>query len=180
MTERELIEACKKGESYAQRLLFERFCDLMFVVCLRYIPLQADAEEVLSDVFTQVFRSLERFEYRGDGSFRAWSTRIAVNECLQFLRKRRAFRFASLDDLPQELPEAAPDGINRLHARELLQLIHSLPAGYRAIFNLYVIEGYQHREIAGLLGISEATSKTQLMKAKAFLRKKLEPDGKRI
>ena len=180
MTEQQLIAACRNGEAYAQQVLFGRYCDQLFVVCIRYIPVQADAEEVLSDVFVQAFRSLHRFEYRGEGSFRAWITKIAVHECLQFLRKRKALRFTALEDTEAEQEDGQTDGMEQLQAKELLLLIHSMPAGYSTVFNLYVVEGYSHKEIAALLGISEATSKTQLMKAKAFLRKKLQTDEKRI
>ncbi len=180
MTESQLIDACIKGAPYAQQLLYERFCDPLFIVCIRYIPAQADAEEILSDTFIRAFRSLHQFENRGKGSFQAWITRIAVNECLQFLRKQKTLRFLPSDQPVMEQADGHINAQDLLQAKDLLHMIHHMPDGYRTVFNLYVIDGYNHKEISRLLGISENTSKTQLMKAKTFLRGKLESDGKRI
>lgn len=176
MTEIQLIEACKREESFAQRLLYDRYVDGMYLLCLRYIPGPADAEEVLSDAFIKCFRHIGGFSYAGEGSIRAWLSKIAVNECLMFLRRKKQL-LISIDDNPA-LPEPADADtiLEQIQARDILKHIQQLPGGYRTVLNLYVFEGMGHKEIAGMLQISENTSKSQLFKARALLKQKLQ-DG---
>jgi len=174
MTEVQLIEACKRQDSYAQRLLYDRYIDKLYVLCIRYVTDKADAEELLSNAFLKCFRHIGGFSYAGEGSLRAWLSRILVNECLMFLRRKKLLTIPA-DGLP-EMPEQqdAETALGRLQTREILQYIQELPAGYRTVFNLYVFEDMSHKEIAALLQISESTSKTQLFKARALLKQKIQ------
>ena len=168
MISSELINRAKKGEPKAQRSIFEAMGKPLFMLCLRYVKNQHDAEEVLSIAFTKAFKKLSDFEYQNHGSFEAWIKKITVNECLMLLRKRKN---APLIVEPKEnLAENCESIIDTLNHQELFQLILRLPEGYRTVFNLYEIEGYTHAEIAEKLGISTGTSKSQLSKAKAYLR----------
>jgi RNA polymerase sigma-70 factor (ECF subfamily) len=144
----------------------------MLVLCQRYLPQPEEAREALMDGYLSVFRSLDRFEHRGAGSFRAWLSRIMVNSCLAKLRKTSLQWEPMGDQLPEVAdPEAA---LARLSAKEILAQIQTLPAGYRMVFNLFVFEQLTHPEIARLLGVTESTSKTQLLKARRMLQEKLQ------
>lgn len=138
----------------------------MLGVCRRYLNRLADAEDVLMEALYKVLTRID--QYSGDGSFEGWIRRVVVNECLMFLRKNDVLQNAW--ELPPELDESRePGALHRLQADDLLGLLDRLPDGYRTVFNLYVIEGYKHREIAELLGISINTSKSQLILARRRL-----------
>ncbi len=169
MTEQELIAGCQKGDSKAQKVLYERYASMMFGVCMRYLKNDMDAEEALLNGFMQIYKHIERFEAKG--SFEGWVRRIMVNEALGFLRKKEPLHLAIEDGYTQIADQNGAD--NQLAEGELLAMLHSLPAGYRAVFNLYAIEGYSHKEIADMLNITEGTSKSQLSKARAMLQRKL-------
>ena len=165
MEESDRINALRKGDTEAQKWLYDRFAPVVFAICKRYLPTPQDAEDV---AIGSLFRAMDKVrQYEGSGSFEAWVKRIAVRECLMFLRKRRP---PHVD--PGELPEQE-DPVMRadehLQLEELLGLIRQLPEGYRTVFQLYEVEGYKHREIAELLGISIHTSKSQLIMAKKRL-----------
>lgn len=168
----ELIQACCNEDHYAQKRLFDRYAESMMILCFRYIPDREDAKEVMLDAFYNVFKNIEGFSYRGEGSFKAWLKKITVNQCLMHLRKKEAF-FISTDE--QVAGDVAMDDniVDKMSAKEIMRLIHQLPDGYRTVFNLYVFEEKTHKEIATLLNISENTSKSQLHKAKAMMQKKL-------
>lgn len=144
------------------------------ILCLRYIPVAEDAQEVLMDGFCQVFARIGSFEYRGTGSLNAWMKKVMVNQCLMRLRKKKQY-FIDADNLAEH-PAAAFDDplLERLSAKELVQLIHTLPDGYRTVFNMYVFEEMAHKDIAAMLNISENTSKSQLHKARHLLQQKLK------
>lgn len=173
MTEIQLIEACKRSDSFAQRMLYEQCADKLFMVCLRYVPHKADAEELLSDCFVKAFKNIGSFSFSGDGSLTAWLRKIAVNECLMFLRKKRQLvvpidEHPVLNDVQQE-----ENVFQNLNVAAILQNIQTLPVGYRTVFNLFVFEEKGHKEIAALLNISENTSKSQLFKARNMLKEML-------
>ena len=171
------IEKCKKGDRSAQQQLFNRFAPKMMAVCRRYLSNKTDAEEVLIAGFLNVFSRIGQF--RHEGSFEGWIRKIMVNEALGFLRKKRSlFLFSELDGAVIEQESILPD--IGLHMEDLLEMIASLPDGYRTVFNLYAIEGYSHQEIAELLGIEESTSKSQLSRARDLLRQRLEKTEKKI
>ncbi|WP_299822028.1 sigma-70 family RNA polymerase sigma factor [uncultured Pontibacter sp.] len=170
MSEADLIAGCRKADSKAQKVLYEQYASKMYGVCLRYLKNDMDAEEALLNGFMKIYKNIDRFEAKG--SFEGWIRRIMVNEALAFLRKKEPLHLA-IDDSHIQL--AGGTGADQdLAEGELMELLHSLPAGYRAVFNLYAIEGYSHKEIADMLGINEGTSKSQLSKARAMLQRRLE------
>ncbi|MCP2045748.1 sigma-70 family RNA polymerase sigma factor [Pontibacter sp. HSC-36F09] len=169
MTEQELIAGCQKAESKAQKCLYERIASPMYGVCLRYLKNQMDAEDALLNGFMKVYQNIDKFE--GKGSFEGWVRRIMVNEALGFLRKKESLYLSIEDDHVQVAGGMGAD--QDLAESELLELLRTLPAGYRAVFNLYAIEGYSHKEIADMLNITEGTSKSQLSKARAMLQRRL-------
>ena len=170
MTEQELIQACKKNSRKAQQKLFDLYSPKMNGVLKRYLRSREDAEDVLVEAFFKVFTNLDRF--RGDGSFEGWIRRIVVNEALMFLRKQHNFNMTvEITDFDQPVRLNVMDD---LAVKDIMKLMGQLPTGYRTVFNLYVIEGYKHREIADLLGISINTSKSQLILAKKRLKALIE------
>jgi RNA polymerase sigma factor (sigma-70 family) len=170
VTEAELIQACIANDRQAQKLLYDRFSPLMFGVCLRYVGRREDAEDVLVEAFFKVFDNLDKFQ--GSGSFEGWIRRIVVNESLMFLRKKHALKNAYEIQEHFDLTDQA-DIVQELASQDILDLLAQLPNGYRTVFNLYVLEGYKHREIAEMLDISINTSKSQLILAKKRLRELL-------
>jgi RNA polymerase sigma-70 factor (ECF subfamily) len=161
------IQACKEGDRTAQKYLFERYAGQMYALCYRYVKAREDAEELMLNGFLDFYKSIKRFRYAGENSVTPWLKKIMINECLMFLRKRKHFRMISLTGGSEiSIDENA---IARMSAEEIYRLITELPAGYRTVFNLYVIEGMTHKEIAGLLKITEGTSKSQLSKARNIL-----------
>lgn len=166
MTLLQLLNDSRRGDPAAQRRLYDRFATPMFLVCRRYLKTDAWAEEAVMGGFLKFFRSLDGFTYQSDEATAAWLRRIMVTECLMALRARDSFLVVA-----EELPDtgAGPDPLDRLGAEEIFTLITRLPTGYRTVFNLYEVEGYSHKEIAAALGISEATSRSQLHKAKQLL-----------
>ena len=167
----QLINGCQKGNAKAQKHLYDAFATIMFRLCCRYVKDQPEAEDVLLKGFQKVFTGIKSFEYRDDKSLEGWIKKIMVNECLMLLRKTNNFNLTSISE---DMPVLADiDLESNLSAEDIYALILELPAGYRTVFNLYVIEGYSHKEIASQLQISELTSRSQLSKAKALLRNKL-------
>ncbi len=163
MTEKDLIAACKRKDRKAQKLLYERFSPLMLGVCRRYVKDPMEAEDVLVEGFFKVLTKIDM--YNAEGSFEGWIRRILINECLMHLRKNNQLRHAEEIDPNLHYVEE-PTVVDELSAAEILALLDELPPGYRTVFNLYVVEGYKHREIADELGISINTSKSQLILAK--------------
>jgi RNA polymerase sigma factor (sigma-70 family) len=165
MQERELIESCRKKDRRAQQYLYERYGPMLFAVCKRYVMRKEDAEDVLVEAFFKIFTHLE--QYKAEGSFEGWMRRITANEALMFLRRRNLFQF-DIEIGDMDFAEA-----NSIHsdlaASDILNLLGKLPTGYRTVFNLYVMEGFKHREIADMLGISINTSKSQLILARRKL-----------
>jgi RNA polymerase sigma factor (sigma-70 family) len=170
VNEKELIEACRLEDRSAQKLLFDRYSPKMFGVCKRYVKTEEDAEDVLIEAFFKVLTNIN--QYQGAGSFEGWIRRIVINESLMFLRKRHNFNMTvEINNVDLHTPVRIED---ELAAQDILDLLDTLPTGYRTVFNLYVLEGYKHREIAEMLGISINTSKSQLILAKKRLQGLLE------
>ncbi len=165
------IIAAKEGNSVAQRYLYEQYKIPLFTVCLRYSRDKSEAEDILQEGFIKIFKDLD--QYAGKGAIGAWMRKVMVNTALQYIRKwKKDWKHADTHDY-QEAFQTSEIAFQNLGLEELTRLIQQLPNGYKVVFNLYVIEGYSHKEIGELLGISESTSKTQLFKAKATLKKKL-------
>ncbi|QHL86397.1 sigma-70 family RNA polymerase sigma factor [Nibribacter ruber] len=174
MNEKDLVKALQTGDAKAQRFLYERYGGPMMGVCLRYLKNEMDAEEVLINGFMKVYHNVNRFEEKG--SFEGWVRRIMVNEALQYLRKKEPLHLAiEKEHIHLASEDATPD--SDMSAEEMMEMLHDLPAGYRAVFNLYAIEGYSHKEIGEMLNISEGTSKSQLSKARAMLQRMLAEQG---
>jgi RNA polymerase sigma factor (sigma-70 family) len=171
LSENELIAGCRDGNRKMQHELYRRFADRMFVVCLRYVPAKLEAEDVLQEAFIKVFNKIGQF--RGEASLASWVKRIVVNTALNHQRgKLYMYPMVDVDGIHdmagQELTLSA------YTFQELLGLIQELPSGCRVIFNLYAIEGYNHKEIAELLGISDGTSKSQYARARQLLQSRIE------
>lgn len=166
-----IIQQCKKGREKAQNELYQRFTTPMFRLCFRYLENEEEAEEVLVNGFLKVFQNLNRFDYQHEAGFIAWVKKIMCNEALMFIRKNKKLYWEDIEERVEL--ESDEDTLQHLLAEDIYKLILELPLGYRTVFNLYVIEGYNHKEIGEKLNISNNTSKTQLKKARDFLKKKL-------
>ena len=171
MTDRELIEGCIRGERKCQKALFEKFAGKMKVVCMRYVNNHQDAEDVLQEGFIKVFKYISKFGF--EGSFEGWIRKIMVNTALTKITRYSYNEEVAL--VHSNLPVYDyGDVIAEMSAKELKAHINALPDGYRLVFNMYVIEGFSHKEIADSLNISEATSRSQLLKARLALQQKLK------
>jgi RNA polymerase sigma-70 factor (ECF subfamily) len=172
MEEQELIQDCIAARPKAQKALFDIYAPKLYVVCLRYMKDQMRAQDVLQDTFVKIFAHIGN--YKSEGAFEGWLKKIAVNTCLDQLRKdKKLLTDVSLDDVSHKL--AHQDySVEKLMADDLLKLVQALPDGYRTVFNLFAIEGYSHQEISVQLGISESTSKTQYLRARAYLKDRIE------
>lgn len=166
----QLVFALKKEKKDAQTYLYERLAPKMLGLCLRYLKDQMQAEDVMIEGFMKVFSKIDL--YRGEGSFEGWIKRIMVNECLMKLRGPKVYW---LDSAEYE-SEISILPFTNLEVEEIFTIISHLPVGYRTVFNMYVIEGFSHAEIAEKLHISEGTSKSQLSRAKALLREEIEKE----
>ncbi|MEY3194705.1 MAG: hypothetical protein RIQ78_802 [Bacteroidota bacterium] len=171
LSEHELIRGCLRGSVQHQRALYEQFAGKMYGVCLRYARNPSDAADILQEGFLKVYSKLGQFQHQG--SFEGWIRRIMVNSALRaYQRQRHDQEVCGYESLPESPVD--PDVIALLSENELLNLIHKLPEGYRAVFNLVAIEGFSHAEAAGMLGIQESTSRSQLTKARRHLSEQIE------
>jgi RNA polymerase sigma-70 factor (ECF subfamily) len=164
--ESDLINGCIEGNRRMQEELYRRFSPRMYAVCLRYAGNSEEAQDILQDGFIKVFRKLSSF--RGDGSFEGWIRRIFVNTAIEQFRRKRYLQPVT------EKEENTIEGhylsvLDNLAEKDILELVSQLSPGYRTVFNMYVVEGYTHKEIGDQLGISEGTSKSQLSRAKVIL-----------
>jgi RNA polymerase sigma-70 factor (ECF subfamily) len=172
MEEQELIQDCIAARPKAQKALFDIYAPKLYVVCLRYMKDQMRAQDVLQDTFVKIFAHIGN--YKSEGAFEGWLKKIAVNTCLDQLRKdKKLLTDVSLDDVSHKLAHQDYSA-EKLMANDLLKLVQALPDGYRTVFNLFAIEGYSHQEIAQQLSISESTSKTQYLRARAYLKDRIE------
>ena len=176
--EAKLTALCRDGDRSAQKQIYELYVNPMMILCLRYISDKEDAKEALHDAFCNFFKNIGKFDYRGEGSTKAWLKKIVVNQCLMHLRGKKQFIIS--DEHIEKHEDAALDEttLDRMSIKEIMTLIHSLPAGYRTVFNLHVFEGMGHKEIGAMLNISENTSKSQLHKVRMMMQKKLTEQSK--
>ncbi|WP_316750831.1 RNA polymerase sigma factor [Pedobacter gandavensis] len=164
------MEGCKAGTRKMQEALYQQTSSKMLVLCMRYAKDRMEAEDVLQMGFIKIFQKIS--EYRGDGSFEGWMRRVMVNTAIESYRKNlRSLSVVPIEDA-YEQPCTGFD-FSRLGMQDLLKLIQKLSDGYRMVFNMYIIEGYSHKEIAAILGISEGASKSQLSRARAILREEI-------
>lgn len=171
ITEKELIRLCKHKNASAQKLLYDNYHSSLLGICLRYGKSKAEAEDILQMGMIKIFSSINSFS--GKGSFEGWMKRIVINIAIDNFRKNNKYYYhQDIDEINGE-PYIIAELPDYLEVKDILKTVQQLPDGYRMIFNLYAIEGYTHKEISTKLGISENTSKTQLLKARKSLRKKL-------
>ncbi|MFA6769613.1 MAG: sigma-70 family RNA polymerase sigma factor [Bacteroidales bacterium] len=172
--DKELLSACVQNDRRAQRVLYEMYSPKMLTVCIRYVGGRERAMDILHDGFITVFEKIGT--YNGTGSFEGWLRRIFINTALMSLRKVDLLKFS--DELSDTLIEltADADTLSKISSKELLRLIASMPVGFRTVFNMYAIEGYNHKEIAKELKISEGSSRSQLSRARAWLKDRLKKD----
>ncbi|MBA4321230.1 MAG: RNA polymerase subunit sigma-70 [Odoribacter sp.] len=167
-----IIKGCLDGNRRDQELLYRRHSAKLFAVCLRYSGNDEEARDILQEGFIKIFEHL--FKYKHEGSFEGWMRKIVVNTALEKFRNRHhLFRVDDIDTIAE--PEADPDNedYSGLEAIDLLYIIRELPPKYRMVFNLYAIEGYSHKEIGNILGISEGTSKSNLSRARVILQRRV-------
>jgi RNA polymerase sigma factor (sigma-70 family) len=172
LTEQDLIKACINEDAASQKEVYTRFSSRMLGVCHRYARNAADAEDILQDAFIKVFDKIRQF--KSEGSFEGWIRRIVVNTALKkYSLTRYSKEVSGVDNIARYEGAEDPSAYAHLSQKDLLELINGLPDGYRLIFNLYVIEGYQHEEISIMLGIQPGTSRSQLVKARNLLQKQI-------
>jgi len=172
LTDDELIRGCVNEDESCQRELFRRYAGRMLGVCYRYAKNSMDAEDILQDAFIKVFKKMGQYKFQG--SFEGWIRKIVVNTALKKYTVIRYDKEVSGYEIKEHDESAMePSAYSHLTEKELLGLINKLPEGYKLIFNLYVIEGYQHEEIATMLGIQPGTSRSQLVKARNMLKNQL-------
>lgn len=168
----QLIESCKKGDRASQKVLYDRLAPRMFPLCIRYVGDRTLAEDILQDGFITLFTRLD--SYKGDGSFEGWARKIFVTTALMNLRKKDALKMSEDLDAVRGMKADMTTQIQNIGYKELTKLITTLPPGFRTVFNMYAIEGFSHKEIGEMLGISETTSRTQLSRARVWLQNKIK------
>ena len=172
MTLQLLIASCKTADRKAQKILFEGFSKTFLRLSFRYLNDRQYAEDACLEAFALIFEHLLKFEYQSDAQTEAWMKRIVVNQSLKILRKTKTLLYQQITE--DDFTESNEIGIeDELSGQELMALIGNLPDGYRTVFNMYVVEGYTHAEIAEMLNITEGTSRSQLFKAKAMMKQKM-------
>jgi RNA polymerase sigma-70 factor (ECF subfamily) len=177
--ELQLVEGCKNQSRTAQKEVFSKMYGRLFGICMRYAHDADEAEDILQNGFIKVFNGIEN--YKGDGSFEGWIKRIVVNTAIDNYRRKKVKPVVTDSDLTDRLGDDLEDEIeddsiyNQIPISEVMDAVQELSPAYRTIFNLYVMEGYNHNEIAEMLEISVGTSKSNLSKARMNLRKMLQP-----
>ena len=170
MNEKELIKACKRKRQAAQKQLYELYYDTMFRTCYRYLGNSHNAEDMVVEGFLKIFEHIKKFEYRNSSSLKNWMKTIMINESLSYLRRNKRILFSDNEYIFEQnytIDET-------LEIKDIHKAIAQMPTGYRTVFNMYVVEGYSHKEIAEGLNISEQTSKSQLSRAKKYLQKMIK------
>jgi RNA polymerase sigma factor (sigma-70 family) len=166
--EQEIVEGCLRGEQKWQKILFETYYGKMLAVCQRYSKSRDEARDILQEGFIKVFQKMNQFSF--SSPFEAWVRRIMVNTAIDFYRKAATEPYLNDIEVAGDVLEQQ-DVISDMSHAELLEILTMLPPGYKIVFNMYVIEGFSHKEIAETLGVSEGTSKSQLAKARIYMQK---------
>lgn len=165
-TERQLLDAIHSGDRQALRRLYDRYSGYAMAIGLRYVPERDDVRDILQDSFVSILTSINDFDYRGEGSLKAWISRIVVNRSIDWLKEHEHMLFT--DDIPDTAEESVPD-VEDVPPDILNRMIGQLPGGCRMVLNLFVFEQLSHKEIAQRLGIRENSSASQLSRAKKIL-----------
>lgn len=178
LTEQELVEGCRRGDDVARRQLYERYAGKMMAICMRYMGNREEAEDLLHDGYIKLYGSFDKFEWQGEGTLPAWMARVMANLALQRLRKTEVMnQTVELENTAElrddvDRPDEGPD-IETIPKKVLMQFIEELPPGYRAVFNMHVFEGKNHIEIGKELGINNKSSASQLVRARAILKERV-------
>ncbi len=167
-----LIESCIKGDRASQKVLYDRLAPRMFPLCMRCVGDRVLAEDILQEGFITLFTRLG--SYKGDGSFEGWARKIFVTTALMDLRKKDALKMSDELDAVRGMKADLPSQTQSLGYKEIMKLVMELPTGFRTVFNMYAVEGYSHKEIGEMLGISETTSRTQYSRARSILQNKIK------
>jgi RNA polymerase sigma factor (sigma-70 family) len=169
----DIIEACKRNDRSAQKFVYENFFNKMFSVCRRYVKNEEEALEVLDDGFINIFKNIQ--QYKGEGSFEGWVRKIIINKALDHIKMNKKYKemLHYVEDYTEEPLFVDAGIIDSCDTEALYNSIHSLPLIYQMVFNLYAIEGFSHKEIAGKLEISEGTSRWYLSESRKMLKEKL-------
>ena len=167
-----LIESCIKGDRAAQKVIYDRLAPRMFPLCIRYVGDREQAADILQDGFVTLFTHLD--SYKGEGSFEGWARKIFVTTALMELRRKDALKMSEDLETVRGMKTDVTTQLQNIGYKDLMKVITQLPPGFRTVFNMYTIEGYSHKEIGEILGISETTSRTQLSRAKTWLQNKLK------
>jgi RNA polymerase sigma factor (sigma-70 family) len=170
LSDEELVKGCISGDRRCQKMLYDRYSAKMYGICLRYCGDKDSAQDALQEGFILVFAKIMDFSFKG--SLEGWIKRIIINASLELLRKKGDnLRIENVSEM--EFDIAYEDVFHKFAANDLLEMIGNLPAGCRAVFNMYAIEGFDHKEIASMLSISEGTSKSQLSRARTLLKEEI-------
>ena len=178
LTEQELVEGCKRGDDLARRQLYERYAGKLMAICMRYMGNREEAEDLLHDGYIKLYDSFDKFEWQGEGTLPAWMARVMANLALQRLRKNdvmsQSVELENTAELRDDVdrPDEGPD-IEIIPKKVLMQFSEELPPGYRAVFNMHVFEGKNHIEIGKELGINNKSSASQLVRARAILKERV-------
>lgn len=177
ISDKELVRRCLEGDRIAHKLFFSSYAGKMKTVCRRYAGKSVEADDLLQEGFIRVFKNLHQFQFKG--SLEGWIRRIMVHSSIKYITKKG--NREDFSELPEyEMSSYDESALSALSAKELLAVIETLPDGYRMVFNMYAIEGYSHAEIAEKLGIKSSTSRSQLVKARVYLQKRLEKIQKKV
>ncbi len=173
-SEQKLVNDVRRGDNAAVKKLYDTWSGYLFALCTRYITDKNIAEDVLQDSFIKILSSFDSFTWKGEGSLKAWISRITVNEALQYLRKQKKLNFVEYSDaLPDKSDDENEPQVDGIPPAVLKKMIQELPDGYRTVFNLFVFEEKSHKEIAEMLGITESTSASQFHRARKILAQKI-------
>ncbi len=170
--EKHLIKQCIRGDKTAQFALVKRYSGMLMTVCRRFTHDDQMAKDLLQESFIQIFKKIDK--YQPTGSLEAWLRTVTVRCALNYLKLNSNRIFSSVVELEQHSKSIEPEIFKKLHNEDIISLIQALPEGFRTVFNLYAVEGYSHREVADMLGISESASRSQLSRARAHLIKRME------
>lgn len=165
------IDLCKKGDRAAQRTIYDALAPRMFSLCIRYVCEKELAEDLLQEGFITLFTKID--SYKGEGSFEGWARKIFATTALMNLRKKDALKMSDDLEAARNLKAETTTQVQNMGYKELMALVAMLPPGFRTVFNMYAIEGFSHKEIAKILGITESTSRTQFSRARQWLQQRI-------
>ncbi|WP_298288446.1 sigma-70 family RNA polymerase sigma factor [uncultured Lutibacter sp.] len=167
----QIVEDCKLNKTKAQMLLYDNYCDAMYIIAQRYVKDSFIAEDVMQDAFIKVFKNIKNF--KGEVTIGAWIKKIVINQCIDYLKKRK-IELVSIDESKLTIADDDWTVEDEVTIKKITSAINSLPDKYKVVLNLYLIEGYDHQEIAQVLNITEVASRSQLMRGKNKLKNQLK------